>query len=319
MTYQGNRKSSAPTLVHAAHAAFTLVELLVVIAVIGILVGLLLPAIQSAREASRRCSCANNLKEIGIALLNYESDFRHLPPSTHLYSATTKPSVSWRVTILKHIEEPALYDKIGPLPDGSATSNTGRFVIVEGYLCPSVPRPPDSDTIAKPSNYCGVAGPGFRRKVLEHNQCGDIYLDGAIIPEDVKLGTTARRLKQIIDGTAKTLMVGERTYIAPEWTLGATWFGNPYTRICISSASNVTYPINADPNQIGYYVGDGEAPAGNTLTFPLNDLFFGSLHPGIAQFCYVDGSVHVLSNSMEFKVFQALAGVDDGNPTDGAD
>ena len=294
-------------------------ELLVVIAIIGILLGLLLPAVQSAREASRRTSCANNLKQLGLAVLNYEKDFRHLPPSTPLYSGPNppiKPSVSWRVLILKHLEQSALYDLIQPLPDGSATSAAGRFVTVDGFLCPSAPRPPDSNTLAKPAYYCGVAGVGTKRKVLEQTQCGDIFLDGAFVPEDDTLGTSARRLQQITDGTAKTLAIGERLYIVPEWTLGATWGSPKFARICNSAACNVTYPFNADVTQIGYYVGDPDAPPGGPFKVLLNDLFFGSLHPGGAQFCYVDGSVHMLYDAMDFKVYQALASIDGGELMD---
>src|SRR5262245_48641545 len=126
MMNHGHARPRAPDC--PIQMGFTLVELLVVIAIVGVLLGLLLPAIQSARETSRRCSCANNLKQQGLAVLSYEKDFRHLPPSTHLYSIPTKPSISWRVLILKYFEEPALYDLIQPLPDGSATNAAGRFV-----------------------------------------------------------------------------------------------------------------------------------------------------------------------------------------------
>ena len=103
--------------------AFTLVELLVVIAIIGILIALLLPAVQAAREAARRSQCANNLKQIGLALLNYEDAFKTLPPSV-VYGCpgdrTTATAEipyhhTWITRILPFLEQQALYDQMDPL------------------------------------------------------------------------------------------------------------------------------------------------------------------------------------------------------------
>src|SRR4051794_2941556 len=92
--------------------AFTLVELLVVIAIIGILLGILLPAVQAAREASRSASCTNNLKQIGLALQNYHSQYKRFPPAAPLLTKERDPSISWRVMILPFIEQLPLYGQI---------------------------------------------------------------------------------------------------------------------------------------------------------------------------------------------------------------
>jgi prepilin-type N-terminal cleavage/methylation domain-containing protein/prepilin-type processing-associated H-X9-DG protein len=288
--------------------AFTLVELLVVIAIIGILVGLLLPAVQAAREASRRSRCSNNLKQIGLALQNYHSSRRRFPPSAPLLDKDKDPSISWRVMILSEIEEGPLYGQIKPLPTGGATDWTAKTQIMDVYLCPSAPRPPDSSDAIKISNYAGVAGAGrYKRKVLEKTLCGDIYLDGMFVPDDKRLGWSPNSMSKITDGTSKTLAVGERTYVFWDWMSGATWSGAPPTKICTEAAKNVVYPINADVTQIGYYVADSNAPTGGPFKLLLNDLFFGSYHPGGAQFCFADGSVHMLSDSIDINIFQDMA------------
>lgn len=153
MTNRGNRK-------HGAGSGFTLVELLVVIAIIGLLVGLLLPAVQSAREAARRIQCANNLKQIGLALHNYESAHRTFP-----FSSTSAPGTgsvcgngffSWMAMLLPHIEQNPLYESIDfriglasqcNLPSASSHRSVrlnlphpnayAAGVIVPSFLCPS--------------------------------------------------------------------------------------------------------------------------------------------------------------------------------------
>src|SRR4051812_19520693 len=93
---------------------FTLVELLVVIAIIGLLIGLLLPAIQAARESSRRNQCVNHLKQIGMAIHNYEGRNTAFPPGASMVSTKVNMGISWRVMILRELEEANLYDDIGP-------------------------------------------------------------------------------------------------------------------------------------------------------------------------------------------------------------
>jgi prepilin-type N-terminal cleavage/methylation domain-containing protein/prepilin-type processing-associated H-X9-DG protein len=285
---------------------FTLVELLVVISIIGVLIGLLLPAVQAAREASRRSSCGNNLKQIGLALQNYHGARKRFPPSAPLLNIPIDPSISWRVLILNEMEEGPLSSQIKPLITGGATSWTAQTQLVEPYSCPSAPRPPES--ALKFSNYSGVAGAGrYKRKVLEKAACGDIYFDGFFVPDDKRLGLSPTSIAKISDGTSKSLAVGERTYLFTDWMTGAFWSGTPPTMICTEAAKNIVYRINSDVAQIGYYVGDSDAPTGGPFKLLLNDLFFGSYHTGGAQFCFADGSVHMISDAIDFNVYQDLA------------
>jgi prepilin-type N-terminal cleavage/methylation domain-containing protein/prepilin-type processing-associated H-X9-DG protein len=298
--------------------AFTLVELLVVIAVIGILIGLLLPAIQAAREASRRTHCANNLKQIGLALQNYHSTHQKFPPSAQLRTQPTKSSTSWRVLILNEMEEVPLYSQIQPKPMGDAANWNAQERIVEPYICPSAPRPPEGPGILVPSHYAGVAGSftGPKNLVLELTACGVPYIDGFFVPEDRRLGLAPTSMRKFNDGTSKTLAVGERTYIPREdWVTGIFWNGNPPNMICSYAAKNIVYPINSSVSSLGYLNGDPDAPTGGPFNLARNDLFFGSHHPGGAQFCFADGSVHMLNESLKVQILKELATRDGGEIT----
>ena len=139
---------------------FTLVELLVVIAIIGILVALLLPAIQAAREAARRSSCTNNLKNLGLAVLNHHDAMKHFPVSMGLATVdtvpagTTQPSVGWTVNVLPQLEEQALFDQF---KRGGAFE--GDFVL-NGCLLASNPSPYPGHGMASQQERCLRSGIG---------------------------------------------------------------------------------------------------------------------------------------------------------------
>jgi prepilin-type N-terminal cleavage/methylation domain-containing protein/prepilin-type processing-associated H-X9-DG protein len=291
----------------AGPPGFTLVELLVVITIIGILLGLLLPAIQAAREAARRNGCSNNLHQLGIALHGYHGIYGRFPPGSHLHTKPQLPSISWRMMILPQLEESNVYEQSNLTPDGGA-GNLPRTTLINAFVCPSVPPPEPGKNVS--SNYSGIGGAARVGELitLEHIACGDLFINGIFYPN------SHTRIAQILDGTSKTLAIGERTYVFHDWTAGATWLGNPKTLICSGASSNVRYPINADVNQLGYYVGDTSAPPALKKMLD-NDLFFGSAHPGMAQFCYADGSVRPLYETIDFTVFEGLSTISDGETT----
>ena len=308
MTHQITRYATRASK-HADRNAFTLVELLVVITIISILIGLLLPAIQAAREAARRSSCTNNLRQVGIALQNYHDTNRHFPAGAKLHDTPNQTSISWRVLILPYVEETTLFAQTNPTPDGGAVNWAAETVALDVYSCPSAP---PQTSLAKQSHYSGImgAGRGDHRLNLSNVNCGDVYTDGMFFPG------SRTRIAHIEDGTSHTLAIGERTYsIIWSWMGGATSntsAGVSATRICTNAVSNIRYPLNADSNTFGYYVGDMNAPDPALKTMALNDLYFGSMHTDGGLFCLGDGSVQLISDSIDFTVFGNLSTIAGG-------
>lgn len=288
---------------------FTLVELLVVITIIGVLMALLLPAIQAAREAARRSQCTNNLKQIGLAMQNHHAAKRTFPSGSNLHTINFRDGISWNVMTLPYIELGSLYDQIQPQPNGGALNYNPRLIQIDTFVCPTAPPVENSDQAEKTSNYTAVSGAGRngeRMDLATQEDCGDVFTDGIFYPN------SRTPISRIADGTSNTLAVGERLYIYRNWMQGAAKFGNPPSEICMGSSVNIVYPINADPYQFGFYKFYFEAPAGAPMEMVLNDLQFGSDHTGGANFNYADGSVHFIGDDIDFTVYQDLSTKDGG-------
>jgi prepilin-type N-terminal cleavage/methylation domain-containing protein len=227
---------------------FTLVELLVVIAIIGILVALLLPAIQAAREAARRTKCINNLKNIGLACLNYESSRKAYPPSSTIANKTSTNGMSWQVLILPYVEEGAIGEQVKTFLDNFKKTSpddpdvySGGLDLISQQAVPLFQCPSDSATeikdkfettlnkTLKSTSYAGVTGsyksrPGASPCPSTYTDANylkipcvtDLNIDGMLFPA----GAAKVSAKKITDGSSKTLMVGERWYQLRVWTAG---------------------------------------------------------------------------------------------------
>jgi prepilin-type N-terminal cleavage/methylation domain-containing protein len=223
--------------------AFTLVELLVAIAIIGLLIAFLLPAVQSAREAARRAQCVNNLKQVGLALHTYEKTHKVFPPGyVSNFDAggnDTGPGWGWAAMLLPQFEQTPVFSAINfTLAIGAPANSTGRLDNINSFLCPSDPTasaywavkrdfatgaPLQNICQVAPSNYVGMYGIG------EPGPGGD----------GVFFRNSAIALRDITDGTAQTLVVGERSHRLGE----ATWVG--------SVTDAIMYPTDND--NIGKY------------------------------------------------------------------
>ena len=289
--------------------AYTLIELLAVVTIIGILLALLLPAIQAAREAARSAHCSYNLRQLGLAIHAYHSTHNQFPPGSTLAPRADAASESWHVYCLSHLEEQEIADLILKHRDPIAPH-------LSIFLCPSDPALVGGNQLHF-TNYAGSAGAG--RDVghiidLEDKFCGDVYTDGVFYP----LSKTAA--KNITDGMSHTLAIGERTYMKQIhiWAHGAFWIGSADQRLCLIASKNVRWPINSPVSTSGYYVFDRDAPVAER-TMRMNDLYFGSRHPGGAWFTFADGSVHFVSEDIAFSVYQDLATRDGGEHPISAD
>lgn len=311
----GDRVHRSPRPLHG----FTLVELLVVIAIIGILVALLLPAVQSAREAARRMGCSNNLKNIVLAAHNYHDSFGEFCASAELASAT-ETGVGMHIKLLPYIEEGALGDLVDQALAESKNKSLPEIEAALGaallngdiniYWCPSRDNSEQENYTAVGRaivTYFGVAGGGRNLNVynLEDSHCGDVFNDGVFYPfEQVSM-------KKITDGTSQTLAIGERIYQLRTFFAGAFYNGGtPYTaattKVCSHAAKNMKWGITT-PQATGYYVQELEAPPGAPKTILFNDLFWGSEHPSGAHFAYADGSVHFLADDTSVTVLRSMA------------
>jgi len=285
-------------------AAFTLIELLVVIAIIGVLIALLLPAVQAAREAARRSQCVNNLMQIGIALRNYESAHEVLPPGVVNPAGpiVEKPvgyQFGWTAQVLPYMEGRNVHDHLnfefGAYHPANATS---RAVVLAVLLCPSdigpsqttpgtigidfsgseageaIPNSPDGTPA--PAILCGQSSYAACHNDVEapiaSDNAGVFFLNSAVASDDVR------------DGLSRTIFAGEKTRTGD---LG--WISG--TR---ATLRNTGTPINARTTPAGAVGG------------------YGSLHPGGANIAFGDGSVRLLKAAIDPKVYRMLGARADG-------
>jgi prepilin-type N-terminal cleavage/methylation domain-containing protein len=290
------------------HSGFTLIELLVVIAVIAILVALLLPAVQRVREAARRTQCSNNLKQIGLALQNYEGAHRLFPPSTtgQIDFGVWSPNPtqyhlhSWATFILPHLDQAALFNQINFNFSSMAPANHAPAAfLLTAYRCPSYSGPEFSQA----PQYTAISPRLSIRNyaAMGATTVGSLWQrpDGVIFPR----GST--RVEEINDGTSHTLLVAEtREPNASVWIDGGTAavVARRYSESNAPSYAGPEISINYHP----YFEANGQGI----------DSQYGpsSMHTGGAQHLFADGSVRFLSQQMNVDVYISISTRDGGEP-----
>jgi len=252
---------------------FTLVELLVVIAIIGVLIALLLPAVQQAREAARRSECANNLKQIGLAVHNYHDTFASFPSGWIDSSGNLH---AWGTLILPFIEQNNIYESMSPDFGNarSAITDDKAGAVINAYMCPSSTLPHRNDNGMGRSNYQCNKGRGY----------GNADQDG------VFWENSGVRFRDITDGTSHTVLVGETEGDSrpddngfPVWSQLKNNAGA--TRQAVHGYASFDRVINEDLTGNGC---EDQCPAS-----------FSSRHPGGAQFAFSDASVHFVPETIE--------------------
>ncbi|MFM7244352.1 MAG: DUF1559 domain-containing protein [Planctomycetaceae bacterium] len=298
---------------------FTLVELLVVIAIIAVLIGLLLPAVQSARESARRSSCQNNLKQVGLGIVNFEAAKKSFPAGFSFFSRTGEPSWGWAVFILPYLEQGGLYDRLQPdtrrltvlYKAGAAPADVALLqTSIPAYRCPSDPSPTLNDLLSFGStshfnvataNYVGNAGSHCNgNQCVLNNPNNDKYCAPQFDhdPGGVFFGVYDRdgsppgrgplgvRPRECTDGVSKTIAVGERNKI----NYAAAWAGTGRSNSYGNEGAGRTlarpgFPMNFD------YLLAGVTPENQGKGF-------SSAHPGGVQYVFLDGSVSFLSENL---------------------
>jgi prepilin-type N-terminal cleavage/methylation domain-containing protein len=308
---------------------FTLVELLVVIAIIATLIGLLLPAVQSARESARRTQCVNNLRQMGLALHNFHDVKRFFPPA--FATNATPGNVNWRtmtptpdffepgwsffVSMLPYMEEDALHDRLSlslPIMHASNAAARSADALLQAYVCPSdtSPRLIDVWDFGTPSSAPALSGPGTvlaQAPVSSYaGLIGTTDHENNGMFDGVFFRNSRVRIGQITDGTSKTICIGERMSRMAE----ATWLGS-------ITGSEV---VHADGwwQRLGYaHRSQNYRPSNCQTTCHIRSSApnvannspsgFFSPHANGCNFLNLDGSARLITDDVDLTTFRALA------------
>lgn len=276
---------------------FTLVELLVVIAIIGILVALLLPAVQAAREAARRIQCGNNLHQMAIAAQNYHDTNRTFPAGFILPNQTF-----WSAMLLPQLEQNTIYDTLNFSATWSSGPNAAACsTLIPMFRCPSAP-------VAEHTSVQGIVdrvpctylacGTGLTRNESGVSPlAGDSNMDGIFfINSDIGI-------RDILDGTSTTVAIGEALFdtgirgidhggtvhIVDHWYIGSP---NLYRADVSETIGSTAVPINRIFDESAF--------------IDEKELCFSSQHPGGAQVAFADGHVSIVNETIDAAVWSAL-------------
>lgn len=298
---------------------FTLVELLVVITIIGILIALLLPAVQAAREAARRMQCANNLKQIGLALHSYHEAIGTFPPGCVMDQGCCNypTGTNWAIAILPHLDNQNLFAKY----DQNATNQDPvnqevREALVTAYVCPSetegtIIDKPDGPTPGLPyrrGSYRGSNGlsDGTCAFIQEGATTGYCTPDKRGVLHGIgkdSIFARAESIADISDGTSNTLMVGESTTVTHP--LRRTFWADSYAGYCLSTTVKDQGRTILSDYDLCVAIGGvgGDNPCKGS---------WGSYHPGGLGMVFCDGATHFLSSTIDMTLLGSLVTIAGG-------
>jgi prepilin-type N-terminal cleavage/methylation domain-containing protein/prepilin-type processing-associated H-X9-DG protein len=304
---------------------FTLIELLVVIAIIAILIGLLLPAVQKVREAAARVQCQNNLKQIGLAIHNYESSNRKLPPSDVRIAGSHK---SWVVYILPYIEQNAIAQKYSFDKDWYNPANQplvgAKLKIMQ---CPTAPirdiiitDPTGTTFPAGISDYAAhvsVEPDLYTTGILPLGQSGAGMFSWLRIP-DRPPDSAKTQFEDCADGLSNSLMISEMAGRPQDWKGGVR---QPMDQTIVPPRARGIWSASVASvslQPIGHSF-DGKVQPGPCAVNCNNDRGVYGFHPGLANVCLGDGSVRSLNKNLNIFVFYALSTVQGGEVINSSD
>ncbi|MEL7499374.1 MAG: DUF1559 domain-containing protein [Planctomycetota bacterium] len=330
-------------MTRSSRKGFTLVELLVVIAIIGILIGMLLPAVQQVREAARRITCGNSMRQMVLAMHNYESAHMHFPPGAQSRSldhysvnaAMNNHSFNWSTIILPYMEQNNQYEILGELSEnfrrprwwGGSPWKDHAKTTMEIFLCPSCPMDELNNKRGgggghAKSNYVGVVGPKLHinlnqvnnRNQISNTESGAVSSNAErmrLMYPGILFQNSKIRMGQITDGTSNTFVVGERDGAPMGEDAGgtartraaSTWCGSDRLRWLDTCLG----PCSADPRW---------TINSSSVGFKEQFVPFTSSHPAGCNFARADGSVQFVADIIDGRNYEAYSTRGDGEVID---
>jgi prepilin-type N-terminal cleavage/methylation domain-containing protein/prepilin-type processing-associated H-X9-DG protein len=305
---------------------FTLIELLVVIAIIGVLISLLLPAVQASRESARRLQCQNNLKQIGLGFHNFASAYNgQIPSNSTLFrnpTATswplyglTSPYGSWSTEILPYLENNNLFVQYDPKKDWwDSTGNNATVASFKNamYLCPSAPNPDrvmittnsDGYTFnARPSDYVGVGG-------MYDTAAGEAYYHRGVL--QAKVSGSRTRFADITDGLSNTVCIVEICDKPNVWRGRKMAQDNSKQVFTCAACVNGQW-ASPNWNDLRGYSFDGSVAFGPCAVNCSNGASVYAFHPGGANVLMCDGSVQFLKAGLSRDIMVRLVSINEGD------